>query len=144
MPPEEPAGQNPPDGAIINYYLKSAASGPVTLEILDADGHLVRPLLEHRSGAADPGSGRPRRCRSTGTAPPQTLSTRPGCTASSGTCTISRSPGGGGGRGGVPTRLPIPAIPYNIAGAATTPWAAPGTYTVKLTVDGKSYTQPLA
>jgi photosystem II stability/assembly factor-like uncharacterized protein len=42
LPPEEPAGQNPPDGAIINYYLKSDASSPVTLDILDRDGKLVR------------------------------------------------------------------------------------------------------
>ncbi len=36
LPPDVPAGQNPPDGAVIDYYLKSAASGPVTLEILDS------------------------------------------------------------------------------------------------------------
>ena len=41
-PPDEPALPNPPEGAIINYYLKSAASGPVTLEILQSDGRLVR------------------------------------------------------------------------------------------------------
>ncbi len=37
-----PQGQNPPDGAILDYYLASRAHGPVTLEILDADGALVR------------------------------------------------------------------------------------------------------
>ena len=42
LPPDEPAGQNPPDGTIFNYYLKSAATGPVTLEILDSAGGLVR------------------------------------------------------------------------------------------------------
>ena len=42
LPPETPAGKNPPDGAIIDYYLASAASGPVTLEILDATGATVR------------------------------------------------------------------------------------------------------
>src|SRR5438270_1749518 len=42
LPPEEPVGQNPPDGAIINYYLKTDASTPVTLEIFDRAGHLVR------------------------------------------------------------------------------------------------------
>ncbi len=42
LPPEEPGGQNPPDGALIDYYLKDAATGPVTLEILDAKGKLVR------------------------------------------------------------------------------------------------------
>jgi photosystem II stability/assembly factor-like uncharacterized protein len=42
LPPEEPAGQNPPDGAIINYYLKTEAREPVVLEIFDRAGKLVR------------------------------------------------------------------------------------------------------
>jgi photosystem II stability/assembly factor-like uncharacterized protein len=45
LPPETPAGQNPPDGAIIDYYLapqSSSSRGPVTLEIFDAENHLVR------------------------------------------------------------------------------------------------------
>ncbi len=42
LPPEEPAGQNPPDGAILNYHLKADASGPVTLEIFDQDNILFR------------------------------------------------------------------------------------------------------
>jgi photosystem II stability/assembly factor-like uncharacterized protein len=42
LPPEEPAGQNPPDGAMIDYWLKSATSSPVTLEIVDAAGKVVR------------------------------------------------------------------------------------------------------
>jgi photosystem II stability/assembly factor-like uncharacterized protein len=42
LPPDEPMGQNPPDGAIIDYYLSKPARGPVTLEILDASGKLVR------------------------------------------------------------------------------------------------------
>src|SRR5262249_15699813 len=40
LPPEEPAGQNPPDGAIVDYFLKSA--GPVILEVLDGQGQRVR------------------------------------------------------------------------------------------------------
>ena len=43
LPPEEPAGQNPPDGAMIDYSLKAATSAPVTLEIVDASsGQTVR------------------------------------------------------------------------------------------------------
>jgi len=38
---EEPGGQNPPDGAIIDYYLKADAK-EVTLEILDSKNELVR------------------------------------------------------------------------------------------------------
>jgi photosystem II stability/assembly factor-like uncharacterized protein len=42
LPPETPAGKNPPDGAIFDYYLKSVPSGVITLEIHDAKGKLVR------------------------------------------------------------------------------------------------------
>lgn len=42
FPPEEPAGQNPPDGAVINYYLTAKSSTPITLEIIDSAGKLVR------------------------------------------------------------------------------------------------------
>ena len=41
LPPEEPAAENPPDGAIIDYSLK-APSELVTLEIYDAANKLVR------------------------------------------------------------------------------------------------------
>ncbi|MGB9428582.1 MAG: glycoside hydrolase, partial [Gammaproteobacteria bacterium] len=37
-----PAEQNPPPGAIVDYYLADNATGPVTLDILDANGKLVR------------------------------------------------------------------------------------------------------
>jgi photosystem II stability/assembly factor-like uncharacterized protein len=40
----QPVGENPPAGAIINYFLKAAAKDEVTLDILDAQGKLVRHL----------------------------------------------------------------------------------------------------
>jgi len=42
LPPEVPAGQNPPDGAMLYYYLKAAPSSAITMEIHDAKGTLVR------------------------------------------------------------------------------------------------------
>ena len=42
LPPEIPAGQNPPDGAMLEYWLKTSITGPVTLQIADADGKVVR------------------------------------------------------------------------------------------------------
>lgn len=42
LPPDEPAAANPPDGAVIDYYLAKQESSPVILEILDARGQLVR------------------------------------------------------------------------------------------------------
>lgn len=42
LPRETPAGKNPPDGAIFDYYLKSAPAGEITLRILDKQNQLVR------------------------------------------------------------------------------------------------------
>ena len=42
LPPETPLGKNPPAGAVIDYRLAHAANGPVTLEIRDSAGQLVR------------------------------------------------------------------------------------------------------
>jgi photosystem II stability/assembly factor-like uncharacterized protein len=42
LPPEEPAAKNPPDGAIIDYYLPQDAQGPVTIGVYDPSGDLVR------------------------------------------------------------------------------------------------------
>jgi photosystem II stability/assembly factor-like uncharacterized protein len=42
IPPEEPAGENPPDGAMIDYYLNSNSSSPVKLEIMNAKGDIIR------------------------------------------------------------------------------------------------------
>ena len=42
LPVDEPAGENPPDGAVIDYSLPDNIAGPVSLEILDASGKVVR------------------------------------------------------------------------------------------------------
>jgi hypothetical protein len=41
-PPETPAGQNPPDGAVIDYYLQVAPTGDIAMTISDAQGKVVR------------------------------------------------------------------------------------------------------
>jgi photosystem II stability/assembly factor-like uncharacterized protein len=42
LPKDEPMAANPPDGAVIDYYLKNDMSGPVELDILDRRGNVVR------------------------------------------------------------------------------------------------------
>ena len=42
LPPDEPQGENPPDGAMVDYALPQSVSGPVTLEILDVGGKVIR------------------------------------------------------------------------------------------------------
>jgi photosystem II stability/assembly factor-like uncharacterized protein len=138
-PKEEPVGENPPDGAMIDFFLRSPANGPVTLEILHADGRLVR-----RYSSTDPLAPIPEPAN----APvpiywyrsPQRLLTAPGLHRFLWDVHYQPLPGGaGGGRGG----LPISAVPRNTAPAPGTPWVSPGTYTVRLTVNGRSYTQPI-
>jgi len=41
LPPEVPAGKNPPDGAVLNYFLPAKPATDIQLEIRDADGRLV-------------------------------------------------------------------------------------------------------
>ena len=42
IPSHAPVGQNPPSPVVLDYFLKAAPQGEVTLEILDAQGKLVR------------------------------------------------------------------------------------------------------
>ena len=77
LPPDEPTAPNPPEGAIINYYLKSAASGPVTLEIVGSDGKLVRRYSSNDE-VFKPEPGDDHRSARTGSASITPLSTAPG------------------------------------------------------------------
>jgi len=42
LPPEVPAGTNPPDGAVLNYFLLANSAGEIQLEIYDENEKLVR------------------------------------------------------------------------------------------------------
>ncbi len=133
LPPDEAAGENPPDGAMIDYYIGSVASGPATLEIKDETGQVVR-----RYSSADPLptpdpmlSIPPYWIR-----PAQQLASEPGIHRFLWDLHYAPVPG-------VPPQYPIAAVYRNTAPAATSPWAMPGKYTVVLTVGGKSYQQPL-
>ena len=139
LPPDEPGAPNPPEGAIIDYYLKDAASGPVTLEVLDSQQRIVR-----RYASTDP-VVRPDAARGNLPTywfrPPRVLSTQAGMHRFTWDVHYQPLAGGGGGRGA--GALPIAAVPYNTVPAPTAPWVRPGAYTVRLTVDGRSYTQPI-
>src|SRR5882724_10465451 len=136
LPPEIPAGKNPPDGAIVDYFLAQNSAGPVTLEILDASGKLVRkyssmdiieplekiapkhpiPMYWVREETILPAeAGMHRFVWDVRYSAPKSLG----------------------------HSYPISAIPHDTPLEPSRAWALPGRYTVKLTVDGRSYTQPL-
>jgi hypothetical protein len=150
-PPEVPAGENPPPGAILDYYLGADATGPVTIEILDTAGKVVRTYssadpARNPDPAVDP-VAYDKVCRENPSAPdcglplywpaPQmVISTKAGMHRVG--WDLRYQPiGEGGGRGGGN------AIPHRTYPSVNAPWAPPGAYTVRLTANGKSYTQPL-
>ena len=131
LPPDEPAGENPPDGAVIDYAL--SGSGPVTLDILDASGNLVRRYssTDTATPPADTGQIPWYWIR-----PARTLSAAPGMHRFVWDLHYTPAPG-------VRPSYPIAAIAYNTAPSPTSPWVMPGTYTVKLTANGSTATQLL-
>jgi hypothetical protein len=129
FPPEWPHAENPPDGAVIDYYLPAAASGEVTLEILDSQNQVVRRYSSNDRKSAPPARGA---VADVWIVPPPRVTTHGGVnrfvwdlhyTAPE---TMGGRRGGGEGEGG---------------GAG--PLAMPGTYQVRLTAMGQTLTQPL-
>src|SRR5215210_4703920 len=129
MPRDEPLAENPPFGAVIDYYLKSDVSGPVTIEIIDPAGDVVRKYSSEDK--APPVNLETLNIPAYWVRTPESLSTAAGMHRWIWDLRPTPPPrpaGGGGGFGG---------------GRAAAPLVLPGRYTVKLTVSGKSYTQPL-
>jgi photosystem II stability/assembly factor-like uncharacterized protein len=120
----QPVGENPPAGAIINYFLKTAAKDEVTLDILDAQGKLVRHLSSKEKKENDQPPEWPDQVET-----PRTIPAAEGMNRFAWDLHYDdpiQTPGafyyGEGPRG---------------------PLALPGNYQVKLTVAGKSQTAPL-
>ncbi len=133
LPPDEPSGKNPPDGAILNYYLKSDAAGPITLEILDPAGKLVR---RYSSDDPVPPPNPELDIPAYWVRPSQKLSSAAGFHRFLWDMHYQPVPG-------VAPEYPIAAIYRDTAPAATSPWAMPGQYNVVLTAGGQKYTQSL-
>ncbi|MCH7716050.1 MAG: glycoside hydrolase [Gemmatimonadetes bacterium] len=133
LPPDEPVGENPPDGAIINYFLKEEARGAVTLEIFTEDGLLVR---RHSSADAPEPPLEGQNVPPYWPRPPEVLSARAGLHRFVWDLHYPRP-------AVLRFRYPISAVVRNTPVTPKGPWVLPGRYTVRLTVDGESYTQPL-
>ncbi|MEO6254995.1 MAG: hypothetical protein ABIO79_16925, partial [Ferruginibacter sp.] len=130
VPQEEPAGQNPPDGAIINYYLGSNAKN-IQLEIVDSKGAVIRKYASTDTLYAIP----PNNVPSYWIRPQQLLSAQPGSHRYM--WDMHYQPVN------VPPSYPISATYMNTAPDPTSPWVMPGNYTARLAVDGKVYNQPI-
>jgi len=136
LPLDEPAGQNPPDGAVLDFYLPPTVTGPVTLEILDASGNLVRRYASNDVPYATEAQLAQQIIPLYWLRMPLIL------------------PGGPGMhrwiwnlRYGTPIaghyEYPISAVPHATPRGPLGPLARPGTYQVRLTANGKVFTAPL-
>jgi photosystem II stability/assembly factor-like uncharacterized protein len=136
MPPEIPAGTNPPAGVILDYTLGSVPSQLIELAIYDANGNLVRRF----SSAPIPESvRRPEKWRTIADywmANPQPLPTHIGLNRFTWDLRYSPPPSVG-------HSYPMSAIPHETPAGPEGPLVVPGEYVVKLTVAAQIYTQPL-
>ena len=119
-----PVGENPPNGAIVSYYLKSESKDEITLDVLDIAGKLVRHYSSRPKNKFEQPQEWPDQER-----PPELLPTAAG---------MNRFPWNL--RYESPTELPGAFYAGN---GPQGPYVLPGTYTLKLTVAGKSQTVPL-
>jgi photosystem II stability/assembly factor-like uncharacterized protein len=126
LPPEEPQADNPPTGAIVDYYLPAEAT-KITLQFLDAQGRVLR----HFSSEDKAPPARPLLPIAERWFPkPQTLATTPG----EHRFIWDLSAGGASAR---------PEDEDDATAAPPGPHVPPGSYTLRLTVDGAQFDRPL-
>jgi photosystem II stability/assembly factor-like uncharacterized protein len=136
LPTDEPFGENPPDGAILDYFLNQAATGPVNLEILDAKGKVARRYASTDEPAVTEADLKNL------SIPPWWVRTPRILPAAAGmhrwVWDLHYAP---------PESLrheyPISAVPHDTPRLPEGPRALPGVYTVRLTANGRSLTAPL-
>jgi photosystem II stability/assembly factor-like uncharacterized protein len=124
VPLDEPLAMNPPDGAVLDYYLREKSATPVQLEILDAEGKLVRRFAsDDELPKANP---------------------KEMVISMDWVRDEAALPAEGGMHRFVwDLHYPLAKTVHRSFDGPTGPWAVPGDYTVKLTVNGKSSSQPL-
>ncbi len=133
QPPEEPMGQNPPDGAIIDYWLGSNSGTPVTLDIVDTSGKVVTRY--ESTDKPEPVNEKDLRVPMYWVRPQKILSAEAGMHRW--VWDLHYKP-----LAGVSRDYPISAIPHDTPAEPLGPRAL-GQYTVRLTANGQTLTQPL-
>jgi photosystem II stability/assembly factor-like uncharacterized protein len=133
FPPEIPHAINPPNGAILYYNLASHPSGVVTIEIRDASGKAVRHMTSAPPALRnDP----PPPVPDFWVEKPSPLPTKPGLNRTNWDLRCDNPES-------FSHSYEINANPGQTPASPEGPLVPPGAYTVVLTVDGKTYQQPL-
>jgi photosystem II stability/assembly factor-like uncharacterized protein len=133
-PPDMLTGENPPDGAIVDYYLGAKFSGVVTLEIANSKGELItRIKSDDPVPPLDPRYPDP----TLWARQPRVLSNAPGHHRFLWEMQYPQVPGMSTGPDA------DQAVPYNTPSVSTAPWVMPDMYTVRLIAAGKTFSEPL-
>lgn len=120
----QPVGENPPIGAVIDYYFATAPKSEVMLDILDAQGKLVRHYSSKK--------------KEEGEQPPEW----PDLVVPSETIPVQAGMNRFAWNLKYDSPVKVPGAFYSGNGPEG-PYALPGNYTAKLTANGKSYTVPV-
>jgi hypothetical protein len=132
FPPEVPYALNPPDGVIIYYSLASRPSSPISLDVIDASGAIVRHMSSTPSAPVAEAAQPPE--PNFWLALPLAMPTNLGTNRVNWDLRYDPPPA-------FTHSFEINANPGLTPPSPEGPLAVPGVYTLKLTVDGKSYTQ---
>jgi len=123
LPPGAAVGKNPPEGVIVDYYLKSKPDSEVTLQILDAKGKVIRSFSsEEKSHPSCPGEIRRHEHG-------ESLPIEPGLNRFEWDMRYE-------------TPVDVPCAVYD-EGGPLAPLALPGQYEARLTVGGNTFTAPI-
>lgn len=146
LPPEVPTGDNPPDGAILDYYLKSVPAGEITLTITDPQGNVVQRYSSKAETAQDE---MPKNVPDYWLAPPAVLPVKPGLNRFVWNLRYPAPPALRYGYFGEKLAyqeftLTNGAVPGHTSGEMVQgPLAVPGQYEATLQVNGKTYRQTI-
>jgi len=134
FPPEVPHALNPPDGALIYYYLGSEPADDITVDVLDAGGSVIRhmtsaPTLPVKEAAQPPEPN-------FWLAPPAALPKAAGLNRVNWDLRTDAPPA-------FSHSFEINANPGLTPPSPQGPLVPPGTYSVRLTVGGRTYRAPV-
>ncbi len=134
LPPDEPTMPNPPDGVVISYWLGPDVSGPVTLEIAEPDGTVIR---RYASDDPPPPPVEAPNLPDFWIRPHQPLAATPGLHRF--VWDVRYAP-----PAVTSFSYPIAAVPRNTPQSPQGIFAMPGSYQVRLTAGGRTVRQPVS
>jgi photosystem II stability/assembly factor-like uncharacterized protein len=136
IPPDEPAGRNPPDGAVIDYFLSRAVKGVLSIEFLDANNHVLRRVSSGDATGFSPAEREKELIPTYWIRQPKALATTAGMHRFVWDLHVTAPRA-------VRRSFPISAVPGDTPQEPLGPPVSPGVYRVRLKIGSGHWEQPL-